>query len=270
MTINIRDGDNNAVSLRSSVTSGGLHINHNMQEMDTNVNIARGGAPSQTLWKLEGQYTIADGNEHVVRPPGGSWVTPPSASVVSTAAGGNAADDAAGTGARTVYIIGVNNSGALVTDTISLAGASAGTGVVSMKEILYGWVDTAGSGGVNAGNITLQISSTTRAVIPTGKNVIQKATFTVPSAQDAYVTDIVASNPVSDPMRFSLYRQRSGGLVYPELSFIVVSDTKTVNVKALKILGGESLFVTVQRVSGSGVPVVSATVLMTTVDTVLS
>jgi len=85
----------------------------------------------------------------------------------------SAADTAAGTGARTATISGFDVEGAVIEETLVLNGQTA---VVSTKEfdcISNVRVVTAGSGGVNAGNIFLSPGGTAvTAGVPNGATII--------------------------------------------------------------------------------------------------
>lgn len=72
----------------------------------------------------------------------------------------SANDAAAGTGARTVTIIYLNPSGAVLSETVTLNGTSAvATVATNIWRILDMWCASFGSGGTNAGTITLRVVS---------------------------------------------------------------------------------------------------------------
>lgn len=112
-------------------------------------------------------------------------------SVVST----SLLDTAAGTGARTVVIIGLNSSYVETSETVTLNGIVAVNTVNSYLRILRAYVATAGSGESNAGTITVtaNIDLTTQATIAIGTNQAQKSHFTVPAGKSAYIRRFTAS-----------------------------------------------------------------------------
>lgn len=129
-------------------------------------------------------------------------VVPAAASTLSIVSS-SAADGAAGTGARALRITGLDASGSEITEDIALNGL---TPVVTVN--LYLRVNdvvarTAGSGGVNAGDITLThtVAAGVIAFIATGDGRALMAAYSVPAGRRALVLafraqgDDVASSP---------------------------------------------------------------------------
>lgn len=108
----------------------------------------------------------------------------------------DAADTAAGTGARTVVIEGLNFDYDEITETVTLNGT---TGVLTTQEfwrVNRAFVETAGSGEANAGNITIRMSTTTAnlmAELPAGTSQTQQTSFTVPRNHSAYIFNFQSS-----------------------------------------------------------------------------
>lgn len=103
-------------------------------------------------------------------------------------ASSSANDTAAGTGARTVKIYGVDSSFALQSETLSLNGQTSVNLVNSYMSINFMEVLTAGSGGKNAGVIRVGTGTNTAGVpavvhghLATGFNQSQSAIYTVPA-----------------------------------------------------------------------------------------
>lgn len=92
-------------------------------------------------------------------------------------------DTAAGTGARTVSLTTVNGSYAEVTQTVTLNGTTAvpltGTHIATNA----GLVISTGSGGTNAGLLTIRVAGggAARAYISPGDSVLNQCKFTVPA-----------------------------------------------------------------------------------------
>jgi hypothetical protein len=96
-----------------------------------------------------------------------------------------------GTGARTVYIEGLNGSYNVVSETVTLNGT---TNVPTVNSYLYVnqfYVATVGSGGVNAGEITAKVSTTLYDLIAVGYNQRTTAHYCVPAGYTAYLTEAV-------------------------------------------------------------------------------
>lgn len=100
----------------------------------------------------------------------------------------DANDTAAGTGARTVRISGLKSdaSTSYETEDLTLNGTSAVTSSDTWWRVNRVVILTAGSGGANAGTITVRSTTTTANVfagVPAGANQSQIGAFTVPAGQ---------------------------------------------------------------------------------------
>lgn len=105
--------------------------------------------------------------------------------IVST----DTADDAAGTGARTLEIVGIDANYMLQSETVDLDGTTNVNPVNDYLAIDRAVVRTAGSGGMNAGIITIADGSGTFITIPAGFNQSLKAAYTIPADYKAgYLT----------------------------------------------------------------------------------
>lgn len=153
----------------------------------------------------------------------------------------SANDAAAGTGARTVRITGVNASFALVTEDIALNGTTPVNLVGTYMSINSIIVLTAGSGGVTAGNLTLAAGGTTHGLVLAGRNESTSFIYTVPAgykllmedftysaeaastggsrAQISYITNLGLSmvyGPWSQPTNDNISLRFNVPLVFPE------------------------------------------------------
>lgn len=122
--------------------------------------------------------------------PGGATRTlPTTADTVRIAAGGNAADAAAGTGAQSVVVFGLDANYEPITTTLTPNGISAST--ASTEQFLRvdrAFVTTVGSGGVNAGNIVIEQSGGTKMnQIQAGEGQTQLCALTVPAGSSVVV-----------------------------------------------------------------------------------
>lgn len=97
----------------------------------------------------------------------------------------SANDAAAGTGARTVLINGLDANYVAVAQTITLNGTNAVAIPTQLFRINSALIVSAGSGKVNAGTITIRNSGggSTRAIIPVGYGITRQAVFTVPAGK---------------------------------------------------------------------------------------
>jgi hypothetical protein len=128
----------------------------------TNLDVDLGTLP-EDLIPLGGSYAWLTGNTQL--------------QVVSD----NAADTAAGTGARTVLIVGLNAAGAVLTEVVSLNGITP-VNTVNLYYRVNGFqCVTAGSAGTNVGMVRVQqLGGTPTSIIPGGYGRSQTGVYTIP------------------------------------------------------------------------------------------
>lgn len=104
----------------------------------------------------------------------------------------DAADTAAGAGARTVLIQGLDTNYAEISSVVSLNGITAAAIPAQFFRINGAIVLTAGTGQTNAGTISIRNSGggTTRAVIPIGVGLLKQSAYTVPAGYQLYITSV--------------------------------------------------------------------------------
>lgn len=112
---------------------------------------------------------------------------------------GDAADAAAGTGARTVRVYGIDGDGDPNYEDFTLNGTTQVAGTTTWKRIIGAKVLTAGSGGVNAGAIQVSNTGQTEvyATIAAGENVTINARIYVPANYNAFMGKLEAMCKVS-------------------------------------------------------------------------
>lgn len=132
--------------------------------------------------------------EEAVWPVGGliPYLSSPVTMKVSSS---DANDTAAGTGARTVLIRGINNNGEEVTETVTLNGQTAVNTTKTYTFIQQVTVLTAGSGKANAGTIYVGTGTVTAGVpavpynaISIGDNNSLTGAWTCPTGYTGYIT----------------------------------------------------------------------------------
>jgi hypothetical protein len=157
--------------------------------------VARGQIQGHTAVSVFGYNPDVDTSEETVWPDGGTIPHPTTASVLSISSS-SANDTSAGTGARTVYVEGLDGDYNVVSETVILNGQTA---VSTVEEYLYVnafYVITAGSGGQNAGNINAGTGTVTAGVpavlydiIAAGYNNRTTGHYCVPAGYTAYMTE---------------------------------------------------------------------------------
>ena len=152
--------------------------------------VAQGQVPGYSSFSVFGYNPDLDQTEESVWPDGGVVPHPTSESqltIVSTDA--NDDGDPAGTGARTVYIEGLDENYEIVSETITMNGT---TGVTTTNSYLYVnqfYVVTVGSGEANAGTITAKVGATLYDIIAVGYNNRTTAHYCVPAGYTAYLLE---------------------------------------------------------------------------------
>jgi hypothetical protein len=124
-----------------------------------------------------------------------SLITFPAAALQMTVSSTSANDTAAGTGARTVVVQGVDANYNEVTETVTLNGQTAVTMSASLLRVNYAYVATAGSGDsaagdiyIGTGTVTAGVPATTYDIIKFDYNNTTTGSYTVPANYTAYVS----------------------------------------------------------------------------------
>ena len=157
--------------------------------------VSRGQIQGHSTVIVFGYNPDVDTSEETVWPDGGTIPHPTSASVLKISS--SSADDAsAGTGARTVYIEGLDGNYAVVSETVTLNGQTAVNTTNSYLYVNSFYVVTVGSGGANAGNINAGTGTVTSGVpavlydiIATGYNNRTTGHYCVPAGYTGYMTN---------------------------------------------------------------------------------
>jgi hypothetical protein len=126
----------------------------------------------------------------------GGVLTRPAAALAMTVSSSSADDDAAGTGARTVVIQGLDANYNEVSETVELDGQTAVTMATEMIRVNYMFVASAGSGNTAAGTIYVGTGTVTSGVPATiyntiglGFNASLTCSYTVPAGHTGYVVN---------------------------------------------------------------------------------
>jgi hypothetical protein len=144
---------------------------------------------------------------------GGTWIPPTSASTYNFVSS-SASDTAAGVGARTMTIYGLNGSYAEVSETLTLNGTTNVTTVNSYFIILRAVVNTVGTSDTNVGNIT---SVATGGGTPVGISILatkgqsQFGIYQVPAGYSFYLDYFDAGAQTALSCDIELYSKPFGG-----------------------------------------------------------
>lgn len=158
------------------------------------------------------------------------------ASAVRVAAGGDANDTAAGSGARTLTISGLDENFNEASETVTLAGTSASAATTTTFIRVFrafvatcGTYTTSGLSGANTGAITVETTGgTTVAYIGAGIGQTQLGFYTVPANKTLFIRDMhfnVAGGKVATVRLFQrLNADDTSGDVYPRRLVSVWSE----------------------------------------------
>ena len=143
-------------------------------------------------------------------------------------------DTSAGTGARTVTLSGLDANYDEISETITLNGQTAVNSTLSYLRIYRMTVDTAGSGGQNAGviyagtgTVTSGVPANKYATIAIGDNQTLMALWTVPRGYTAYLsqTDVTAATTQNNKYATVHFVARENGGVFQAKDKFVKSES---------------------------------------------
>lgn len=169
------------------------------------------------------------------------WMT--TAQTVRVQAGGDANDTAAGTGARTVEVEGLDENWNLVYEVLTMAGASASAYTTNtFIRINRCYIMTTGTyTGANTGAITFENSSAVVvAYIAAGEGQTQMGLFSVPAGKTAYMSTMNVQVDSTKSSVVTLYQRLNGDTISAPFGpkrivtrFPGITGTETLNFQSL-------------------------------------
>lgn len=189
------------------------------QVNDPTFDTARGKVTGRyTVHKFGANPTIAASSTEAVT-FGGTINFLTSATTVRIKAGGNAGDTAAGSGARSVIVIGLDSNWEEVSEVIVTAGASASSATTtSFIRVYRAYVVDVGlyatatnTAGFNLGDITIENSSggTDLITIAAGRGQSEYSGYTVPADHTAYLVRMWATPDSSKAVTVTMYQREN-------------------------------------------------------------
>jgi hypothetical protein len=157
--------------------------------------VGRGQIPGHSVTHVFGHNPDVDNNvEATIWPIPGAILGHPSSPTIMKISSSSADDTAAGTGARTVRILGINGTGEYTEEVVTLNGQTEVNTVKTYDAIETMTVLTVGSGGVNAGTIYAGTGTVTSGVpavpysaIGVGDNTSLVGHWTCPTGFTGYL-----------------------------------------------------------------------------------
>lgn len=179
--------------------------------------VARGQIEGHQIVQVFGYNSDLDLTEESIWPNGGAVPHPTTASVLKVSSS-SADDAAAGTGARTVYISGVDADFDEVGEFVTLNGQTAVNTSNSYRYVNQLYVVTVGSGAHNAGNINVGTGTVTAGVpavlydmIAIGYNQRTTAHYCVPAGYTGYmVKGVIAVGQASGSTSVTAFLKQHG------------------------------------------------------------
>jgi len=184
---------------------------------DFALQVARGQIPGHSAISIFGYNPDVDTTEESIWPDGGTVPHPTLASVLKISSS-SADDTSAGTGARTVTIVGLDGSYNQVSESITLNGQTAVNTTNSYLYVNGFYVASTGSGGANAGNInagtgvvTAGVPAVLYDIIATGYNNRTTAHYCVPAGYTGYLTTgVITTGQVSGSTSVTAFLKQHG------------------------------------------------------------
>ena len=136
------------------------------------------------------------------------------AATIRVKSGGDAADTNGGAGAQTIFVQGLDSDFNQISDTITLAGASASAATTNQYiRVSRAYVTSCGTyGAANTADIDIETTGgTTVARIPAGSGQTQQVIYTVPAGFTGYLTKLKFSADTNSnrTVSFELYKREN-------------------------------------------------------------
>jgi hypothetical protein len=207
------------VKLTDGTDTANITTDGAVQVQDRYLAIAKGDVSGHSVLLKFGRNPDIDTNEETIWEGGGTYPFQSSAQSLEVLSS-DANDTSAGTGARTITLIGQDANHVEQTQVITLNGTTPVAITGSWLRVYRCSVTTAGSGAVNAGTITVRIASAgaTLLVVGAGNGQTLMAVYTTPAGYTGYMIRYYASLNTATPgttvsMDVRLFTKPGGGVV---------------------------------------------------------
>ena len=155
--------------------------------------VSRGQIQGHSVVTIAGYNSDVDTSWEMITPVGD--LSYAAAALQMTVSSSSTSDTAAGTGARTVLIVGLDADYAVISESVTMNGQTAVTTTKSFLRVNSMLVTTAGSGLANAGiiyigtgTVTSGVPATIYNLIPVGFNNATSSQYTVPAGYTGYLS----------------------------------------------------------------------------------
>jgi hypothetical protein len=232
------------------------------------INISAGNVDGVSYIEKFGMNTDVDANKETIW-DGGDIYTYISAAETVTVTSSSGSDSAAGTGARTVEVQGLDSTYAVVTETLTVGGAA---GTVEFLRVFRARVITAGTNGVNVGTVSVTSDDTSTVLAQigvdgTGSNAAGRgqtfmALYTIPAGKTGYLTQwtVGSGKQNTDAVAFILSRDATvTDAAFNSKDIITVSATTYSKNYTIPLQFPEKTDIEVRAYSGTNNSLVSST-----------
>lgn len=162
----------------------------NVNQSEFKLAVSLGLVPGWQIYRKFGlNDSISSGNQEIW--PDSTPRVLPTTALLAVATSDDPQDDMVaitGTGAWRVGVNGLDANGEEITDYISMRGAVSAFTTKAFLRINRAWVETCGTGEVNAGTITITIDGNPQAYIAPDAGQTLQTQFTVPAGKTFVVT----------------------------------------------------------------------------------
>ena len=183
-----------------------------MDSKDYFVEVQRGNIEGHSIVSKFGRNdSVPNGVWQLVSLSSPSGAFPASGSPVRIKAGGDAADTAAGAGAREVTVIGIDASLAEVSETITTSGAGASAyTTTSFWRTYRAFVSSVGTYGVNnTGDLTIENAADDALIITAGEGQTQHGAYTIPIGKVGYLLTVDIDTDATKRADFRLFVRKN-------------------------------------------------------------
>jgi hypothetical protein len=140
----------------------------------------------------------------------------PAAGAVVTVESDDATDDVGNTGATEITVEGLLDDYSETTEAIATDGATPVAGLIEFFRINNVYVSGAGTGGKNAGNITIKQGANILSYINAGENKSEQLIYTVPLGKSLSIKKMLGSGAGNKNVHIHVYKRLVGGLFLSE------------------------------------------------------
>jgi hypothetical protein len=178
------------------------------------IRVQKGLVPGHSfVWPFGHNEAVSNSAFELIWEFGGGYSFPTTAQTVDVTSV-SANDTAAGTGARTIEIFGLDASYLEISEIITMNGTTAVSSVNNYIRINSAYTLTAGSGGNNAGAITIlfQTDATVGGYIQTNDNTTEQCIYTIPADKTGYLCKFSWANQGGKGTKIRFCYRPFGGL----------------------------------------------------------